>query len=114
MPSAGWKLNSSKSWTDQNVPVVYIKLKSDSEPSWTIAFCNHPPANTCALISWQAKIGNAILAAAWTAACQNGAFDPNRTLHAPRQELWYPPSNAMGRRRPRFDLNPEPDYCYHC
>ena len=24
-------------------------------------------------------------------------FDPNRTLRAPRQELWYPPSNAMGR-----------------
>src|SRR3979490_949765 len=23
--------------------------------------------------------------------------DPNRTLRAPRQELWYPPSNAMGR-----------------
>ena len=22
---------------------------------------------------------------------------PNRTLGAPRQELWYPPSNAMGR-----------------
>ena len=22
---------------------------------------------------------------------------PNRTLRAPRQELWYPPSNAMGR-----------------
>src|SRR4030088_2115315 len=24
-------------------------------------------------------------------------FDPNRTLRAPRRELWYPPSNAMGR-----------------
>jgi hypothetical protein len=24
-------------------------------------------------------------------------FDSNRTLRAPRQELWYPPSNAMGR-----------------
>ena len=23
--------------------------------------------------------------------------DPNRTLRAPKQELWYPPSNAMGR-----------------
>lgn len=23
--------------------------------------------------------------------------DSNRTLRAPRQELWYPPSNAMGR-----------------
>ncbi len=23
--------------------------------------------------------------------------DPNRTLRAPRRELWYPPSNAMGR-----------------
>ena len=22
---------------------------------------------------------------------------PNRTLRAPRPELWYPPSNAMGR-----------------
>jgi hypothetical protein len=22
---------------------------------------------------------------------------PSRTLRAPRQELWYPPSNAMGR-----------------
>ena len=28
---------------------------------------------------------------------QNDANDPNRTLRAPRQELWYPPSNAMGR-----------------
>src|SRR5713226_7271876 len=25
------------------------------------------------------------------------ARDPNRTLRAPRPELWYPPSNAMGR-----------------
>src|SRR5712691_9439197 len=25
------------------------------------------------------------------------AFDLNRTLRAPRRELWYPPSNAMGR-----------------
>src|SRR5713101_1373350 len=25
------------------------------------------------------------------------AFDSNRTLRAPRRELWYPPSNAMGR-----------------
>lgn len=24
-------------------------------------------------------------------------IDSNRTLRAPRQELWYPPSNAMGR-----------------
>jgi hypothetical protein len=24
-------------------------------------------------------------------------FDPNQTLRAPRPELWYPPSNAMGR-----------------
>src|SRR5438874_269091 len=28
---------------------------------------------------------------------QTAANDPNRTLRAPRQELWYPPSNAMGR-----------------
>src|SRR5260370_17796216 len=25
------------------------------------------------------------------------AFDSNRTLRAPRRELWHPPSNAMGR-----------------
>src|SRR6266851_2168782 len=29
--------------------------------------------------------------------CQTDADDPNRTLRAPRRELWYPPSNAMGR-----------------
>ena len=28
---------------------------------------------------------------------QNDANDPDRTLRAPRRELWYPPSNAMGR-----------------
>src|SRR5258705_954759 len=28
---------------------------------------------------------------------QTSEFDPKRTLRAPRQELWYPPSNAMGR-----------------
>src|SRR6266852_1429851 len=28
---------------------------------------------------------------------QNDANDPDRTLRAPRPELWYPPSNAMGR-----------------
>ena len=27
---------------------------------------------------------------------QTDAVAPNRTLRAPRQELWYPPSNAMG------------------
>ncbi|MEY9416182.1 hypothetical protein ABIF66_005101 [Bradyrhizobium japonicum] len=26
-------------------------------------------------------------------------IDSNRTLRAPRQELWYPPSNAMGRTK---------------
>jgi hypothetical protein len=26
---------------------------------------------------------------------QTDANDPNRTLRAPRRELWYPPSNAM-------------------
>ena len=34
---------------------------------------------------------------------QNGAFDPNRTLRAPRLELWYPPSNAMGRSNEAAD-----------
>src|SRR5438552_1973164 len=33
----------------------------------------------------------------WLADRQNDAIDPNRTLRAPRRELWYPPSNAMGR-----------------
>jgi hypothetical protein len=33
----------------------------------------------------------------WPIDCQNGAYDPNRTLRAPRRELWYPPSKAMGR-----------------
>src|SRR6202051_2200915 len=30
-------------------------------------------------------------------ALSSSQFDPNRTLRAPRRELWYPPSNAMGR-----------------
>jgi hypothetical protein len=36
-------------------------------------------------------------------------FDPNRTLRAPRRELWYPPSNAMGRfkRRCTYRLRSE-------
>src|SRR6266550_164864 len=32
-----------------------------------------------------------------TRTAQFGREDPNRTLPAPRRELWYPPSNAMGR-----------------
>ncbi len=32
-----------------------------------------------------------------TRTAQFGREDPNRTLRAPRRELWYPPSNAMGR-----------------
>src|SRR5271170_5817799 len=28
---------------------------------------------------------------------EGSARDANRTLRAPRRELWYPPSNAMGR-----------------
>jgi hypothetical protein len=35
---------------------------------------------------------------------QIGAIDPNRTLRALRQELWYPPSNAMGRFNEAADL----------
>jgi hypothetical protein len=33
----------------------------------------------------------------WSCHGQNDAIDPNRKLRAPRRELCYPPSNAMGR-----------------
>src|SRR6266478_4101846 len=40
-------------------------------------------------------LGSCSRAAGWSAATL--CFDPNRTLRAPRQDLWYPPSNRMGR-----------------
>src|SRR5712664_3636055 len=33
----------------------------------------------------------------WSGNTATSALDPNRMLRAPRRELWYPPSNAMGR-----------------
>ncbi len=35
----------------------------------------------------------------------SSGLPPNRTLHARRQELWYPPSNAMGRSMKRRPSN---------